>query len=184
MTGATEMNRKHIIAIIALTLCTVLGIVAASALSRDKRSAKTDVPEDFSFAITWNVFGISSYDSATGTLVKTTDATHPEDYVATHYINEKEAGRVWQLIQKLDIESYPDEYDPNPGMRSEPPMTLILTVRTADGEKTVKAEGIAMSYESKDEKGQKFLDTCRAIEEILTDTEEWKALPDYEFLYE
>ena len=141
-------------------------------------------PEVFSFALTWNCYGISSYDSATGKLVKTTDATHPEDYVTTHYINEKEAGQVWQLIQKLDIESYPDEYDPNPGVFSTPDMTLILTVRTADGEKTVKAEGIAMSYESKDEKGQKFLDTCRAIEEILTDTEEWKALPDYEFLYE
>lgn len=141
-------------------------------------------PEGFSFALTWNCYGVSSYDSATGKLVKTTDATHPEDYVTTHYINEKEAGQVWQLIQKLDIESYPDEYDPNPGVFSTPDMTLILTVRTADGEKTVKAEGIAMSYESKDEKGQKFLDTCRAIEEILTDTEEWKALPDYEFLYE
>ena len=141
-------------------------------------------PEVFSFALTWNCYGVSSYDSATGKLVKTTDATHPEDYVTTHYINEKEAGQVWQLIQKLGIEGYPDEYDPNPGVFSTPDMTLILTVRTADGEKTVKAEGIAMSYESKDEKGQKFLDTCRAIEEILTDTEEWKALPDYEFLYE
>lgn len=141
-------------------------------------------PEEFSFALTWGCYGISSYDSSTSTLVKTTDATRPEDYVATHYINEKEAGQVWQLIQKLDVESYPDEYDPNPGLLSDPSMTLILTVRTADGEKTIQAKGIAMSYESKDEKGQKFLDTCRAIEEILTDTEEWKALPEYEFFYE
>ena len=34
------------------------------------------------------------------------------------------------------------------------------------------------------EKGQAFLDTCSAISNMLTETEEWKALPPYETLYE
>ena len=35
-------------------------------------------PEDFSFSLIWGAYGTSSYDSRTGKLVKTTDATHPE----------------------------------------------------------------------------------------------------------
>lgn len=138
-----------------------------------------------SFSITWNVYGISSYDSATGKLVKTTDATNPEDYVTILYLTDSQLGAIWDLILDLDIKTYPDEYDPQEGkMSSEPSMTLILTVKTADFEKTVRAEHIAILYESDSPKGQRFLAVCKGIVEILTSTEEWKLLPDYETLYE
>lgn len=51
---------------------------------QEPKSNPTVVPEDFSFALTWNCYGVSSYDSQTGKLVKTTDATNPDDYV-TYY---------------------------------------------------------------------------------------------------
>lgn len=138
-----------------------------------------------SFSITWNVFGISSYDSTTGKLVKTTDATNPEDYVTTLFLSDRQKYRIWELIRGLDIETYPEEYDPREGsMSSDPSMTLVLTVKTESFEKTVRAEDIALSYVSSDAKGQKFLDVCKGIVEILTSTEEWKALPEYEFLYD
>ena len=138
-----------------------------------------------SFSITWNVFGISSYDSATGKLIKTTDATNPEDYVTTLHLTGSQLFEIWELIWDLDIETYPDEYDPQEGeLASDPSMTLILTVKTEDFEKTIRAEDIAISYISSDAKGQKFLDACKGIVEVLTSSEEWKALPDYETLYE
>ena len=85
----------------------------------------------------------------------------------------------------MDIETYPDEYNPHGnGLASKPSMTLILTLRDGDNVKTVRAENIALSYESDDPKGQKFLDTCKGIRDILTATEEWKALPEYEFFYD
>ena len=67
---------------------------------------------------------------------------------------------------------------------SEPPMTLILSVYCNGTQKTIKAENIACEFTSKDEKGQDFLAVCKAIINTLTATEEWKALPDYEFYYE
>lgn len=137
-----------------------------------------------SFSYVWGVNGISSYDSETGKLVKTTDATHPEKYETTYMLSESETAQIHELIGSLDILSYPDEYNPNEGVYSSPSMTLILSVKDGDTEKTVKAEDIAYSYSSEDEKGQKFLSVCKAIEEILTGSEEWKALPDYEFLYD
>lgn len=176
------MNKKDIIAVLALALCTVLCIVCASALSRDKKTENNPAQEDFSFALTWGCYGISSYDSATGKLVKTTDATHPEDYVTECRLTEAERRQIWKLLQKLDAGSYPEEYDPGNGM-SKPPMSLVLTVRTAEGEKTIAARGIAASYESQDPKGQEFLNACRTIEELLYGTEAWKALPDYEHYY-
>lgn len=148
-------------------------------------AVNTDVPDNLSFSLTWNTYGISSYDSATGKLVKTTDATNPEDYVTTLELDGTQLFEIWELLWELDIETYPDEYDPQGGnLSSDPSMTLILTLREGDKVKTVRAEDIALSYESDDPKGQKFLDTCKAIRDILTATEEWKALPEYEFFYD
>jgi len=145
----------------------------------------TDVPTNLSFSLTWNTYGISSYDSATGKLVKTTDATNPEDYVTTLELDGTQLFEIWELLWDLDIETYPDEYDPQGGnLSSDPSMTLILTLRDGDKVKTVRAENIALSYESDDPKGQKFLDTCKGIRDILIATEEWKSLPEYEFFYD
>ncbi len=178
------MNKKDIIAVLALALCTVLCIVCASALSRDKKTENNPAQEDFSFALTWGCYGISSYDSATGKLVKTTDATHPEDYVTEYRLTEAERQQIQRLIRELDLDGYPSRYDPNPDVSSEPSMTLILTARTAEGEKTVRAENIAIMTDAKDARGRKFLDACRAIEELLYATDAWQALPEYEYFYE
>lgn len=142
------------------------------------------VPEDFSFALTWGCYGISSYDSATGRLVKTWDATNPRDYETSHTLSEEEKAYVYGLLSALDADAYPTNYDPNEGLSSEPTMTLILTVRGNGTEKTVRAENIAVSYSGSDKTGRAFLTTCRELSRMLTETEEWKALPDYEKYYE
>lgn len=140
---------------------------------------------DFSFAITWNTYGTSSYDSATGKLVKTTDASAPDDYVTTLYLDEMQLFKIWELFSKLDIDTYPDEYDPYcETVHSDPSITLILTLRNGDRVKTVRAEGIAIAQKPDNAKGQSFIDTCQAICDILTATDEWKSLPEYEFFYD
>ncbi len=140
--------------------------------------------EDFSFSLTWGCYGISSYDSQTGKLVKTTDATNPEDYVTTYILSDEELEQIYDLIADLNVNNYPDVYDSNEGVKSKPSMDLVLTVCIDGKEKTISANNIAYDYESQSVKGQKFLTTCQAIQDILTATEEWKALPDYEFYYE
>jgi hypothetical protein len=68
-------------------------------------------------------------------------------------------------------------------MGSDPSADLILTIRNGDRVKTVTAKDVSLSYESWSIKGKRFIDTCLDISDILTATEEWKALPDYEFYY-
>ncbi len=146
---------------------------------------EADVPEKFEFSLTWGVNGISSYDSETGRLVKTTDATDPSAYVTEYILTEKERAEIYGLIRKLRVESYPDDYDPhNGGLASEPSMILILSVHTEAGDKTVTADDVALTYKSKNLKGQRFLTVCEKIVEILKSTDEWKALPEYEFFYD
>jgi hypothetical protein len=142
------------------------------------------VPEDFSFALTWGVYGISSYDSRTGKLVKTKDATNPADYVTYVKLSDEVMELIYKKLRALDLDSYPDEYDPDPMMGSDPSADLILTIRNGDRVKTVTAKDVSLSYESWSIKGKKFIDTCLDISDILTATEEWKALPDYEFYYD
>lgn len=141
--------------------------------------------DGFSFALTWDCYGISSYDSATGKLVKTKDTTNPEDFVTCYQLTDAQKLQIYDLIMGLDVTSYPDVYNPQlDGVASSPTMTLILTVRTATIDKTITAAGIAMSYESKDSKGQKLLSVCKTIQDILVATDEWKALPEYEAFYD
>lgn len=155
-------------------------------LSKDEQIAVNKalgIAEDFSFSLTWNCYGVSSYDSLTGKLVKTTDAPNPDDYVTVHLLTAEEQAVFKSLINALDVNAYPDEYDPKNGY-SLPNMTLVLTVRRYGVEKTVRAEEIALSYESSDPKGQAFLSTCEAISTELMKTDAWKALPDYAYYYD
>lgn len=140
---------------------------------------------DFSFSLTWGTFGISSYDSKTGKLVKTDDISPNDDYVATHYLTPQEKLKIFSIIEALDVYSYPDEYNPTLGIGSNPYQTLILSVHKAPDyiPKTITAREVAFS-DATSEKGQKFMDACDAIEDILENTEEWKALPDYPYLYD
>ena len=119
-------------------------------------AAPASIPDDFSFAITWNTYGISSYDSQTGKLTKTTDAANPADFVTQYHLTEENKVSIYQLLNSLDINSYPDKYDPGNGA-SKPSMTLILTLRINGTEKTIRAEGIGQTFVSEDENGQKFL---------------------------
>ena len=162
------------------------GIVECCELICGTPLAPTNIPEDFSFSLVWNCYGISSYDSQTGKLVKTTDATNPKDYITYYQLTDEDKEYIYNLLVSLDVKSYPDIYDPKSGV-SEPPMTLILTVREngENGEvKTITAENISLSFVSEDEKGQQFLSVCEEICKRLITTDEWKTLPAYEKLYE
>lgn len=171
--------------LIAFVLALICVFPIAGCTAQEPTDDPTVVPEDFSFSLTWGAYGVSSYDSQTGKLVKTTDATHPEDYVTYYQLTDQDKEYIYNLIDSLDVNSYPAVYDPQNGMlMSEPPMTLILTVYCNGTQKTIKAEDIAYSFASEDEKGQDFLSVCEAICYRLTATEEWKALPEYEYFYE
>lgn len=136
-------------------------------------------PISYSFSLIWNTYGTSSYDSLSGRLVKDADATDPDNYTTILRLDDEKMLEIQKIIDDLDIESYPDSYDLfGDGGISDSPTTLILTVKTEIFEKTVSAVGISDSYTSSDPKGQKFLDACHRIIDIITATDEWKSLPE------
>ena len=152
-----------------------------------------EVPEDFSFSLVWNTYGISSYDSRTGVLVKTKDATDVSRYTTKLHLTPEQLAACYNaLFVGINITDYPDKYDPfnAPGATSRfmsiPNQTIIITA-TADGvTKTVKCEGIAFgTYEDcYCDEAIRFLSACCDLEDVIMSTDEWLALPDYEFYYE
>lgn len=142
------------------------------------------MPEDFSFALTFGTYGISSYDSRTGRLVKTSDSTHPKDYVTELWLSGEQMEQIYRRVLSLEPNSYPTVYDPHKNMTSYPSMTLILTVRANGEERVIMAKDVALTYKANNKKGQVFLDACCEIRDILISSDEWKALPDYEFYYD
>lgn len=139
---------------------------------------------EFSFSLTWGIFGHSSYDSKTGRLVKTDAVGNKEDYETTHFLTAHEKATIFKIIEDLYIYGYPDEYNPTAGIGSDPYQTLILSVnREPDYRpKTVTASEVALD-EATSPEGKRFMDACKKIADILENTDEWKALPDYPYLY-
>lgn len=139
--------------------------------------------EAFSFALTWDR-GECSYDSRTGLLIRDANAADPARYRTTCFLPPEEREEIRALLEALDAAAYPDSYDPHGGgTAAKPPMTLILTVRTGQEEKTIAARGIDDTFSADNERGQRFLQTCRRIIDMLTATAAWKALPEAEVPY-
>ena len=78
---------KKLVAFVLALVC-VLPIVGCN--TQEPVSNPAVVPEDFVVALTWDCYGISSYDSQTGKLVKTTDATNPDDYVTYYKLTDQD----------------------------------------------------------------------------------------------
>jgi hypothetical protein len=158
--------------------------------SRFDRIVKgTAIPDDFSFSLVWGCYGVSSYDSKTAKLIKTKDATDISKYTTTYKMTDAELERAFRLLSDV-IYKMPDKYDPynDPSaehkISSEPSQTIIVTV-TANGiTKTVECKDVCLTGTGYDETAKTFLSAVNIIKNILTNTNEWKALPDYEFYYE
>lgn len=169
---------------IVFILVPILLIIFSACSCSTQKDPVFDIPADFTFSLTWNCYGVSSYDSDKGKLVKTNDATVPNDYITTLLLDEEQKEAVRNILSTIDFDKYPTEYNPNEGIESEPSMTLILTVQYKNTNKSISCKNIALSYDSPDNDGQVFLSACESIINIIVNTSEWNALPDYEFFYE
>ena len=136
----------------------------------------TDFPAAYSFSLQWGYDGMCSYDSTSGELVRGAGQT-------VYFLTESEKQEIRELLQGLDIQAYPDIYNPNPALATSPPMTLILTVRTELWQKTVSAEEIAGSYVSDDRMGQRFLEVCAGIQDSIEQTAAWQTLPEPDLFF-
>lgn len=153
-------------------------------------SAKT-LPADFSFSIVWDCYGISSYDSKTGKLIKTKDTTNISKYTTTYKMSKEELSRIYNILfSRIDINSYPDEYDPYNAPDAEirlvstPSQTVIISVTANGRTKTVTCDEISFGVEGYDEHATEFIKAKSDIVNILTNTDEWQALPEYEVFYD
>lgn len=171
---------------LALTSCKVKEVSPNETVPTETEKAVSikDVPEDFSFSLVWDVMGDSSYDSKTGKLVKQKVMYRLDEFTTTYFLTEEETLEVYKLISEIDIESYPDEYDPLNAATS-PSRDIILSVTMNGKTKTITCKDIAVTSSTPNgEKGRNFMKVHDTIVKILTGSEEWKALPDYERIYD
>lgn len=151
------------------------------------------VPDDFSFSIVWGVNGISSFDSKTGKLVKTSDATDVSKYTAYVELTDEEMKAVYRwLCLEIDLTAYPYNYDPfnapdaTNKIASSPNQTIVISVSANGKTKTVRCDGIAIAglLACYDDASRAFLTAEISVVELLTSHPAWRAFPDYEFYYD
>lgn len=140
--------------------------------------------EEFTFSLTWGVGFDSSYDSDSGTLVKTNKVIErsPEEYVTTFEYPSLES--LYEKAKHLSLYYYPSDYDAYDGVLiSTSPMT---NYRLTIDDKTIEARNcpIIDGYpEGLSWRAKEFLEIVFEIRDTILNSEEWKALPDYEVLY-
>ena len=163
--------------------------------------AEKTVPDDFyisfSWGPKWGPYEMSSYDSLTGELVKVRtecfmgqlEEHTPEEYITTYFLTDEQKKELYQKITDTDILSYPDIYKPYPEWETLSQERVTVKVRYDNKEKEIVCypypDGIMEhpelnKIETDDEKANDFISLCSTIEKILTDSDEWKALPYYE----
>ena len=140
--------------------------------------------EDFYFVLTWGVQLDSSYDSRTGTLIKTkyVRERQPEEYITTYQyadINE-----IYEMAKSINVHSYPDDYYPYEGssIQTTPSVDYVFEIN----DKTITSNDCPILNEIPDgvtERGKKYLALVLTIKNSLITSDEWKAMPDPEILY-
>ena len=146
---------------------------------------------DFGFAIYWNVYGDSSYDSRTGELVKSHIQPDTADYTATLVLSDEQLAAVKEIIEEADIASYPEEFTPYDDVDSTEMLysTPYETIKIVlyDGEKTLSVccDEICLSGSNVySDRTKTFLQAAGEIVKIIIATPEWKSLPELVNLYE
>ena len=165
----------------------LIPITILMAVSSCSSSAVPSFPvaqEDFYFVLTWGVELDSSYDSRTGTLVKTKYVIErqPEEYITTYqYPNINE---IYEMAKSINIYSYVDDYYPYEGcsMRTTPSMDYVFEIN----DKTITSKDcLCMSGipDGVTKKGKQYLTLIFTITNTLINSDEWKAMPEFEVLY-
>ena len=191
--------KKRIIAIVIIAAAAVL-CASCRATSRHANDpipgqdlSGTELPSDFAFSIVWNCYGISSYDSRTGKLVKTTDASDVRKYTSYVKMSDNELKLVYKYLCKdIDLKNYPAEYDPFNApdavqrKTSMPDQTIVVAV-TAGGEtRSVKCEKIM--FGTMDDcycpEARSFMQAVKDTVALITSFPEWEAFPEYEVFYD
>ena len=149
--------------------------------------------QSLEFSLVWNTYGISSYDSRTGELIKTRDAQNPEDFETTMFLPSSQLNTLRVMLENMDLDAYPNQYDPFNAPDAEvqkmctPSQDVILTVYS-EGKIVKRIECKNVLYfgmdEGYDENAEAFIEFCKLASDFICMSDEWKALPEYEVLYE
>ena len=140
--------------------------------------------EDFYFVLTWGVQKDSSYDSRSGTLIKAkyVRERQPEEYITTYqYPNINE---IYEMAKSINVYSYEDDYYPYEGcsIRSNPSVDYVFEIN----DKTITSKDCPLLQEVPNDvtkKGKQYLSLILTIKDTLTNSDGWKAMPEFEVLY-
>ena len=163
----------------------VFGLLFSSCSSPDNVAPSFSVTQgDLYFVLTWGVQKDSSYDSRSGTLIKTkyVRERQPEEYITTYqYPNINE---IYEMAKSINVYSYADDYYPYEGYlaKTTPSVDYVFEINN----KTITSEDCPMMStipDSVTKRGKQYLTLLLTIMNTLTNSEEWKAMPDPEILY-
>lgn len=142
-----------------------------------------DAPNNFSIKLVWGTYGQSYYSSKSGRLVKTTNSNNINKFVTEYHLSEEELNYIYTKIIDLDLISYPNNYKIETEISKTPPNECEFSFSYGHYQsKTIKIDN-TLPLELLDYEGDEFIGLIKDIIHTLTESEQWKSLPDYDFRY-
>lgn len=147
--------------------------------------------QGFGFAIGWNIYSDSTYDSRTGKLVKSHFQPDIADYTTTLVLSGEQLAAVKEILDRLDLASYPAKFTPYYDVAcTEMEMSIpyeTIKIVMYDGEKSLSVCCDEICLGGSDvysEKTKAFLNAAREITSMITAAPEWQSLPELVNFYE
>lgn len=146
--------------------------------------------DNFDFSIVWGVHGMSSYDSSSGTLIKTTyfeKGSSQDDYKTQLYLSKETKDNFVNMLNNINIYSYPKNYDPYYYKRrtiySTPGYKIKLSIPDLEIETRDTLPMYSDDVTNISKEGKSFLSCIDSITTYIENTSEWKSLKDSEVTF-
>lgn len=147
--------------------------VAGCSTTTPTPSLPETMPDDFSFVLDYGVNGKNQLDTRKGTYTK--DLILNPAVTTSLALSQTEKTEIYNMMQEIDILSYPDEFVPESSHHVTPYQSYHLTISYNGQEKSIfwADESVATTVEA-----TKLREIFMRIHEIVTNKDEYQALPE------
>lgn len=166
------MNKPMKLLIITFTVF-VFVLTSCNIFSKPTFSLPDTMPKDFGFVLDYGVLEKNQLDTIKGTYTK--DLILAPQVTTDLVLSDTKMAEIYQMMKDIDILSYPETYTVNSDVHMTPYQSYSITI-TYDG----KTKSIHWDDESgSDEtKALKLRELFARIHEIVSETAQYKQLPE------
>lgn len=166
------MNKPLKLLIITFTLLVFI-LTSCNIFSKPGSNLPETMPGDFGFVLDYGVLEKNQLDTVNGTYTKDLILAPP---VSTDLVvSDAKMAEIYQMMRDIDILSYPEIFTVSSDVHMTPYQSYSITITCGGKTKSIHWDDESGSSETK---ARKLRDLFTRIHEIVSETDEYRLLPE------